>query len=318
MSPNELSARRDNAVLQAALDQVAALAGTSKWRRCLHHPYRYLSGQFFRHMVYPFRRRGLLRRATTFFGYPLQVLLPAGMDIYLLGGKSHDTEIRLARFLCTLLRPGDTFIDVGAHFGYYSLLASYLLGPDGRVVSFEASRQTFQLLQWNTQPYAAISAHHFACADKDGTVTFFEFPALYSEYNTLFPEQFAGTSWSEKQEAKALTVESIQLDTFLDRHQLVPTLIKIDVEGAEASVIRGLERTLRAADGLHLAMEFLSDARHNRSHHAAAALLRQWGYMPHLIDAQGQLQRTHTSALIDHLNARRLESENVIFKRAQP
>lgn len=312
MTNSRVTDKPDSHCLHVALDRLTRRAQGSKWRRLLAAPGRYLYGQFFRHLFYRYTHRGIRRRAVTFFGYPLWVMLPAGMDIYLLGGKSHDTEIRLARFLLRTLQPGDTFVDVGAHFGYFSLLASRLVGPAGRVVAIEAATDTFQLLSDNTDGHTNITAHHLACSERDGETTFYEFPALYSEYNTLHPEQFSTYDWAGQ--VRKQVVRSIRLDTFLQRRELLASFIKIDVEGAEADVIAGLPATLSGPAAPLIALEYLSDKRHNTAHRTAAARLEAVGYRPYLIAADGVLRPIALSEIAYHLQKQGLESENIIFK----
>lgn len=76
----------------------------------------------------------------------MNIALPASTDIYLTGGKSHDSEIRLAKFLIKNLNQGDNFVDIGAHYGYFTLLGAHLVGKGGRVF-FEPGKSTYSLLE---------------------------------------------------------------------------------------------------------------------------------------------------------------------------
>ena len=71
------------------------------------------------------------------------------------------------------LKPGDTFIDVGANFGYYTVLASKLVGPTGRVIAFEPDPRSFQLLERNVARNGCTNVvlEQKALADKPGTLT---------------------------------------------------------------------------------------------------------------------------------------------------
>ena len=86
--------------------------------------------------------------AKTFFGRPMHVHLPdlVGVKLYQYGFF----EEGLTRALIEKLRPGDTFVDIGAHVGYFTLLASLLVGADGHVVSFEPTPRTRTELSANT------------------------------------------------------------------------------------------------------------------------------------------------------------------------
>jgi FkbM family methyltransferase len=297
----------------AALGKVEYLAGAGKIRRFLHHPGRYLFAVGFRAFVYPRTRKGVFKTAHTFMGHPMTVALPAGTDLYLTGGKTHDSEIRLARFMIRHLREGGVFWDVGAHFGYFSLLAAHLVGEDaGAVLAFEASGGAFQILQANTRNLKNIQTFHKAVSDAPGLAAFYEFPVLYSEYNTLDVGQFEQENWFQKFKPAKTEVQATTLDA---QHAAVPRppdVIKIDVEGAEYRVLRGAAKLL-TAHRPYVVMEYLEARRGNAAHQKAAELLLQLGFKPNHITAAGDLAPL---ADIDrYLTEHRLDSDNVVFFR---
>jgi len=181
--------------LNTRLDKVEFLATSSKLARLMHSPSKYLLGQWFAKLIYPFRKQGKSITCTTFFNEKMELILPAAMDIYLCGGKTHDSEIRLSRFILNTLKQNDVFIDVGAHFGFYSLMASQLVGTNGSVISIEASGEIFKTLNKNIHPHSNIQAFNIVCSDRNEIVAFYEFPVLFSEYNSIAPEQYEGASW---------------------------------------------------------------------------------------------------------------------------
>ena len=69
-----------------------------------------------------------------------------------------------------LLRPGHTFVDVGANWGYFTLLGAHLVGPHGRVVAFEPDPRLFRTLAWNLRANALsrVRALPLAAADRAG------------------------------------------------------------------------------------------------------------------------------------------------------
>ena len=93
--------------------------------------------------------------------------MPADLDIFLLSGKTPDSEIRLTRFLIKNLKEGNIFIDAGAHLGFYSLLASMLIGAKGKVYSIEASKAVFGVLKRNTRQKKNIRPYNLAVALKE-------------------------------------------------------------------------------------------------------------------------------------------------------
>lgn len=299
--------------LLTQLDKVEALAAASKWHRLWHAPAKYLYAIGFRRLVYARRKKGIVKQVDTFFGVPMQVVLPAGTDIYLTGGKSHSSEIRLARFLIHTLQPGDDFLDVGGHFGYFSLLASRLVGPTGRVVAYEASRSTYAVLAENVKNQPAIRAINQAVSDRQESISFYEFPVLYNEFNSMDVTQFAGEKWFQEFKPTRIDVPAVRIDDVLRENGLAPRIIKIDVEGAELKVIGGAAESLRRLSP-YVVMEYLEPKRHNAEHRKAVTLLRELGYQPHTLQPDGSLQPCANldAYLLQHGH----DSDNFVFVKS--
>ena len=288
------------------------LAQGSRWQRLLNAPGKYLFAMGFREFFYARSHRARPAQVTTFFGLPMRVMLPAGTDLYLLGAKSHDSEVRLARLLLRHLKPGDTFVDVGGHFGYFTLLASRLVGPAGRVVAFEASRNTYAVLAENVRNQPNITAHHLALSDQHETISFFEFPVMYNEFNSMDVDQFRNEKWFAKFPPQRIDVPATRLDDVVQCENLQPTVIKIDVEGSELKVICGAADTLRRYRPL-VVMEYLAPDRHNTAHREATALLRQLGYASFAPASDGQMEPCDD--LDTYLARHGLESANFAFRK---
>ncbi len=294
------------------LDAVARLAQGRRWHRLRAVPRRYLSGMWWRHVHYRLKGQGRVMRAHTFFGMSMRVRLPAGMDVYLLGAKTHDSELRLARYLIRHLPQGATALDVGAHYGFFALLMGVLVGWDGRVHAFEASPATFAILQSNAAGCGSVQAHHLACSDAAGELSFYEFPVAYSEYNTLHPEQYERAPWRAAVRPVCVSVPALPLDAFLDSEER-PALVKIDVEGAEARVVAGMRGLLERHRPV-VVMEFQSEAHLNDPHKRAAALLAEKGYRPFRIDVQGHLVPLRTDEVAHAVARSGLESDNIAWQ----
>jgi len=139
----------------------------------------------------------------------------------------------ITRYLRERLRPGDVLIDVGANIGYYTLLGSRLVGPAGRVVAIEASPRTFGALRDNIRRNAAqnVRAVNAAASRWRGSVQVF----------AGTPDNIGGTSIMPRHGAAEATVDAFPLAELLTSDELsAASVIKIDVEGAEADVLRGL------------------------------------------------------------------------------
>lgn len=125
--------------------------------------------------------------------------------------------------------PGDVIIDIGAHIGTFSLLASSKVG-DGRVLAVEASQDTFNLLRINVALNRAenISAHHLAMAGAAGPVT------LHHDTGNWGHTTVKALSGSSE------TVEGITLSAFMrDNGVDACAFVKFNCEGAEFPVLMG-------------------------------------------------------------------------------
>jgi len=301
----------DTALL-SQLETVEQLARGGKLRRWRRRPLGYPLALLYKRTVYRRSRSGWPVSCSTFFGARMQLLLPSGMDIYLTGGKTHDSELRLARWLLGTLQPAHTFVDVGAHYGYFSLLASRLVGPGGSVLSIEASPGNFRLLRTNVAGSPNIYPFHVAASSGGGKTDFYEFPPLYAEYNSFNAEQYRSEPWYADNLPSSVTVGCRPLDAVIEETGTSPDVIKIDVEGAEDRVLAGAEQLLRRASPL-IVMEYLSDERHNETHRSAEQRLRYLSYRPHYIDANGIL--VAVADVPSYLAERRLESDNIVFRK---
>jgi FkbM family methyltransferase len=164
--------------------------------------------------------------------------------IYLFG----ITEPNLVHWLRRSLRRGDTFIDVGAHVGFHTLLASQLVGSSGAVVAIEASPSTYAALQRNLalNRVANVRAINMAASDHRGSLKFYRGPSDNLGSSTIYQELAKQGSQFEAE------VETAPLGQILSSSELKHArVIKIDVEGAEEAVVRGL------APALHMCREDL-------------------------------------------------------------
>ncbi len=159
-------------------------------------------------------------------------------------------EPGLVRFFQTLIRPGMTIVDVGANLGIFTLCAARSLQWNGRVHSFEPAPHTYELLKSNVQVNGFLEAnlvqfHEAAVTDSEGTARLTTF-AGNSGHNTLFWQNVG---------AEFVVVKTTRLDTALQGEPRVD-VVKIDAEGAELNILRGMERTIEKNPGIHILIEF--------------------------------------------------------------
>ncbi len=291
------------------LDKINKLTKSNKLRRFSTRPYRYIKGQLIR-LISSRNKMSYVAQSTTFFDRDMKLLLPAGLDIYIFGTKTHSSEIRLAKYLLNHLNSHSTFIDVGAHYGYYSLLANAM--SCAAIYSFEASKNTYQILKKNVVKYDDILTYNIAICDSEKEVKFYEFPTLFSENNTANIDQFKSTDWIQSNKPQIITVKGMSLDMFFQQNDIIPDFIKIDVEGGEFDTIKGLYSTLQKYSPT-LSMEFIFE---NKSYSLEAYnYLTSFNYIPFLILDEGQLEEIlDINSLGNNIH---LESENIIFKKRE-
>ncbi len=295
------------------LDKIKLISKISKGNRLgrfFYNPFNYLNAILFNHLIYSIRQKGYFVSTTTFFGVPIKILLPAATDIYITGAKSHDSELRLCAYLCKHVMPGSHFLDVGAHIGFYSLLAAYLSGTNGKILSIEPSSGTFEILKQNTNGYKQIEITRCALSDGEGTVQFFEFPVLYSEYNSAKTDHHKNEKWFRKMKPIENQVPMRKLDTLIQEKLIIPDFIKIDAEGSEDLVILGSLAYLT----LHspaVIMEYLQDQNKNQAHRRAHEILSENRYQIFVPDIVGNLNRIED--INQYFDATNIDSENFIY-----
>lgn len=280
--------------------------------RFLHSPSAYLFAMMYRLLLYPVRRIPWKLKRTLFFGEKLQIALPASTDIYLTAAKSHDSEIRLARYLIRTLHEGDHFVDIGAHVGYFSVLASSLVGTKGRVIACEPAMETYELLSENARGKSNLLALKTAVSDHVGEMSFYEFSSSHSEYNSGDITQYAATDWLKNNAPQKRCIPCVTIDYLCTQQQINPHIIKIDVEGGESQVIRGALSCLTAHHPA-IVMEYHPASRNLAAHNLASDLLLEAGYRCHQIDAAGELKVIgHPSVYFRGSNT---DSDNLVFAR---
>jgi FkbM family methyltransferase len=299
-------------MLKEKLQKVSIIAKGSKFRRFTANPFKYALAICFRLLVFPITKKPFYIKTKTFWNEPFLIALPAATDIYLTGGKSDDSEIRLASYLINTLKPGDFFVDIGGHFGYFSRLALELVGEKGSVLVIEPADKSFRILQENLKNYSSAKALHCLAGAEDSEKIFYEFPINQSEYNTAFPDQFKETKSYDKVEVQKHVVGCRSLDSLMASSSRLPNLIKIDTEGSELEIIKGAYKLISEQKNLIIIMEFLSNRRKNEVHVKAVNLLKQLGFFANTITTEGRLKPC--TDLESHLTLKNLESDNIVFQ----
>jgi len=143
--------------------------------------------------------------------------------------------------LLHLCHPGDTVFDVGGHHGYMAIVAGKSVEPKGRVVSFEPNPYSRKWLEYNIKLNASANIEVVASAvsSSKGHVVLHIQKGTCSWNTSIFSGSF-----SDKYDTEDIEVETITIDDYVQETGLVPSLIKIDIEGAELLALQGAMMTI--------------------------------------------------------------------------
>ncbi|MGE3979781.1 MAG: FkbM family methyltransferase [Nitrospira sp.] len=129
------------------------------------------------------------------------------------------------------------FLDIGTHWGVFTLAALYLGGPKARVIAIEASREAAGILRDNLLLNAAdehVTIINAACSETDGQIQMLTTGAGGAGYYVP----------TESPRSDSISVPSFTADTIVAHHSFCPTHMKVDVEGCELEVLQGAKSTL--------------------------------------------------------------------------
>lgn len=154
------------------------------------------------------------------------------------GGRMHEKVV--TEMLIEALQSASCFVDVGAHLGWYTCIAAKHI-PSGRVYGFEMDDLSFALLEQNItiNNCTNVDVYNLAVYDFSGMVSYIRDskrpnPSLHLQANK-----------KDQKSSMSVSVDSVILDEFVKSERIVPNVIKIDVEGAEMNVLKGMRQTMR-------------------------------------------------------------------------
>jgi FkbM family methyltransferase len=168
-------------------------------------------------------------------------------------GRPFEPEV--VSFIKQTVKQDMTVLDIGANIGFLTLLFARLVGPKGRVVAFEPGLYAARLLEENIaiNGFSWVAVVKQAAGETPGRTRFFEGPQGFDVYSSLAPIVIPSAQKVPfvEREVDTVTVDDIVLREGIHRVDLV----KIDVEGYELFVLRGMRHMLNHNPSVTLVIE---------------------------------------------------------------
>jgi FkbM family methyltransferase len=157
-------------------------------------------------------------------------------------------EPEVLRLFAEILHPGDVAVDVGANIGHHTLFMARAVGPTGKVYAFEPAPQNFDLLCLNVKAnnYSNVILNQKAVLDQPRQVNLFLSGENLADHRV----------YDAAHDRAAVSVEGVCLDEELAGESGKVTLVKMDVQGAEMAVLKGMEQVMKSNPHMTLLMEF--------------------------------------------------------------
>ena len=193
-------------------------------------------------------------------------------------------ELPTSQWIRKVLREGAASADIGAHIGYFTRLMGKAVGPNGHVFAFESSPENFSLLKHNVGRARLHNAtcSQLAVADRVGSETLYISPG-HSNHSLV-----AGYTDSRE----TVEVAATTFDAFLHTAKApMLALVKIDAEGAEPRILRGMRGAISDNPDLVLVIEVNPRALEcaGSTPEQLMSSIEAFGLVPRLIDPKGQL-----------------------------
>ena len=219
-------------------------------------------------------------------------------------------EGNLTKFLIKNLQRGDIFFDVGANCGFYTVLARSFVGEEGQIHAFEPGKLAFDLLKKNKADFKNVYINNIAIYNKKGYINFYL--NRFSVGNTIKVR-----SGYNLKDFKKTIVKTITLDDYCRERSIIPTFIKIDIEGSEDNMIMGAQKILEFNNPI-IAIEMVKrNIQFLQFHRNAFRLLIRLGYKPYSINDYGDLTLFYSDNISPEIYFKNKgpQMENLIFKK---
>ena len=211
-------------------------------------------------------------------------------------------EMWITKVFMKIVREGMTMVEVGANIGYYTLLAASRVGVHGKVYAFEANPQVFEILYRNIEVNGfldRVTLVNKAVIDRSGSLTF-HCPKYHQAGGSIVP--FSDEFLKEKREkSETIEVETVSLDEYFAHQHGKIDILKIDAEGAEPFIFRGMKKLLAGNSDIKIVCEFTPPRYASQGLDPSAFLneILKQGFKVKLINLQSKLENISIERLLE-------------------
>lgn len=268
--------------------------------------------------IFCYRWRGVIREFPEIFQgmAPYEWVVPITKHFSMKLGYTDEIELWLlnqgkwdqhvADYITQSLKPGDIFVDVGAHIGYHTLTAAVAVGSQGSIFSFEPNPATHKKLLTNIHlsHFKNIIVSPVGIGTTSGMQTFYPGPA-----NNVGASSFCDYGNTPT----SIKVMVQPFDAVITEEGIRPSLVKIDVEAFELEVLKSMP-SLLARGGVELICELsgrLASGRDDNPRRVITYMLEQ-GYTAYILHPDGQVDRVPVQPESEVLDLE--EHIDVVFK----
>lgn len=157
-------------------------------------------------------------------------------SIYFLG--FYDSDVSL--FLLKYFNEKGDLLDVGSNIGYYTSLFTQIVTPSAKIVAFEPTPSTYEVLIKNVGGLKQVLTEKIALSDRNGDLLFYDYGHRHGVFNSSAAQPLAFL----KDKGDKIKVKTETLDNWCSRTDTKPSLIKLDTEGTEAGILKQGQKTI--------------------------------------------------------------------------
>jgi FkbM family methyltransferase len=167
--------------------------------------------------------------------------------------QGHPVEPNEVSVMTRFVGPGDTFVDIGANFGLYSMIAAERIGSEGKLYAFEPNPHTFEYLRHSALANRLFWLPNYtfenqAVSDRGGSLEFAFDPGNLGSAHVRNTDDAAGPM-------TIVEVNGVRLDDYFSEGEQLD-FVKIDVEGHELHVLKGMTQTILRSPNIRLLIEY--------------------------------------------------------------